>query len=482
MIKHLVILICLVFIPGFLLVVNLYRVNSYSSFLLVFSLSFGAGAGIFSILFFLWSLLFYPGYSVVGFISFVAVVIVAFIAFTIKKRLKDLLGIFSIVRHINLITVILVISFIVSSVFAVIELAKIFFELPNGGWDAWAIWNLRARFIFFGKQDWHVSFSPELSWSHIDYPLLLPSLIAGNCAVLGQYSRKVPIIIAFLFYLNLVMVFIGVVWKSKGINLALLGGIVLSTLPDYIYQSASQYADVPLAFFFLASCVLVYTSEIEGEQNLVPYLLGIFVGIAAWTKNEGLSFVVALLLSKLIIILFATRLSLSRKLQIRQSMKIVLGLLLPLLALSLFKSSFPYKNDILGHLDVSTIVNLLSSGDRYKKIFIAFVQQFVNFGGLKFPLGIFPLMVIYGLIMGKKRFNSHNFSAIIQIILILLIMFLQYFAIYLITPHPLDWHIATTIDRLIMQLFPSILFTLLIIFMDPFEIPLHKHNCNYQKG
>ena len=49
---------------------------------------------------------------------------------------------------------------------------------PDGGWDAVAIWNLRARALFAAPQQPGLVFSPELPAQHPDYPILLPALVA----------------------------------------------------------------------------------------------------------------------------------------------------------------------------------------------------------------------------------------------------------------------------------------------------------------
>jgi hypothetical protein len=50
-------------------------------------------------------------------------------------------------------------------------------RFPHGQWDAWSIWNLRARSIFRGAPDWPALLSPAIGWSNPDYPLLLPLLL-----------------------------------------------------------------------------------------------------------------------------------------------------------------------------------------------------------------------------------------------------------------------------------------------------------------
>src|SRR5215472_7577163 len=64
---------------------------------------------------------------------------------------------------------------------------------PDGeGWDAFAIWNLHARYLFRGGEHWRDGFSPLIPWSHPDYPLLLPSAVAHFWSLLGHETTAVP--------------------------------------------------------------------------------------------------------------------------------------------------------------------------------------------------------------------------------------------------------------------------------------------------
>src|SRR5437660_12884048 len=52
----------------------------------------------------------------------------------------------------------------------------VFFAMksPHGYWDAYAIWNLHARFLERGGAHWADFFTTQIGWSHPDYPLLVP--------------------------------------------------------------------------------------------------------------------------------------------------------------------------------------------------------------------------------------------------------------------------------------------------------------------
>src|SRR5262249_40595038 len=57
---------------------------------------------------------------------------------------------------------------------------------PYGRWDAWAIWNLHAKFLAAPSAAWRGMFDAALGWSQPDYPLLLPSAVARGWTFAGS--------------------------------------------------------------------------------------------------------------------------------------------------------------------------------------------------------------------------------------------------------------------------------------------------------
>ena len=59
-------------------------------------------------------------------------------------------------------------------------------RFPDGGYDAWMIWNTRARFLVRAA-DFHTAFSPRLLfWLHQDYPWLVPGAVAQAFMLQGH--------------------------------------------------------------------------------------------------------------------------------------------------------------------------------------------------------------------------------------------------------------------------------------------------------
>src|SRR5579871_2078431 len=175
---------------------------------------------------------------------------------------------------------------------------------PHGdGWDAFAIWNLHARFLFFNGANWHEGFSALIPWSHPDYPLLLPGAIANFWIFLGRDSPAVPALISLLFTFITAGVLFAALDLLRGRTAAALAVTALLATPSFIEIGTSQYADVPLSYFFLSTSALLCIAEERAWINgRVPTatltLAGVTASFALWTKNEGLLFFSAIVAAR----------------------------------------------------------------------------------------------------------------------------------------------------------------------------------------
>ncbi len=154
---------------------------------------------------------------------------------------------------------------------------------PEGTWDAWAIWNVRAAFLAQPSESWRLAFDPALA--HPDYPLLLPGAIARAWVFTGSQPAWIPALIAVAFIVATALVITGSLWRLGGPLIGLAGLAMLMT-PEFLFLGTAQIADVPLAFFAVAAVVLAAAPPPVASSRLV--LAGLACGCAAWTKNEGL--------------------------------------------------------------------------------------------------------------------------------------------------------------------------------------------------
>ena len=161
---------------------------------------------------------------------------------------------------------------------------------PLFDWDGFAIWGLKAKVLFYESlwQRPEAFFQPTLSFSHQDYPPLVPFMMASVYAAIGRvndYAGKLPLP---LLYAAMGLLMYGGLRKDLGrLASAMLAGILLA-LPPIIRSAGTGCADVPLAAFYAGSVLyLSRWARDQGRESLI--LATLFSIFAALTKNEGMA-------------------------------------------------------------------------------------------------------------------------------------------------------------------------------------------------
>jgi hypothetical protein len=237
---------------------------------------------------------------------------------------------------------------------------------PQGSWDAFAIWNLRARFLLH-TATWKFAVTPFPVGTHMEYPLLLSSAVARGWTYAGSSTSTVPIAIAFVFTAGLVLLLVSTLALVRGASAGLLAGVVLLASPAFMAQAPAEYADVPLAFFFLAALALIVRGGMSARWLS---LAGVFAGFAAWTKNEGALLVVALVVA---LFVSAWRTAGWRSAS-RQACIFLLGALPGLLLVLWFKVTFAPPDPLAGQMTVNLGQKLFNAG-RWLKVAGGFLRR-----------------------------------------------------------------------------------------------------------
>jgi hypothetical protein len=306
---------------------------------------------------------------------------------------------------------------------------------PEGQGDAWAIWNLRARSLFGGRDHWRDAFSRAIPWSHPDYPLLLPGSVARSWIYTGAETQTVPIGIAVLFTFATVGLLTAGLSELAGREKGLLAGIILLGTTSFIKLGAAQYADVPISFFFLASIVLLCL------QNRLPSsgtaLAGTSAALAAWTKNEGLLFFALLLIAMK-----------WTKRPVSKALTGAFGILVPL---AIFKLSLAPPNYLAQSGGIVLLRNAMDPS-RYLQVAVGFLYQMIHLGGQSLNPMI-PLVAALLAIKHTAKYGTRLAAIILSA------MCVGTFFVYIITPFDLAWQISWSLDRVLLQLWPAVLFT-----------------------
>jgi len=325
---------------------------------------------------------------------------------------------------------------------------------PHGWFDAWYIWNLRARFFYFASTDWTRAFADTAAIIHRDYPLLLPLNVARLWLYLGDASTLVPRTFALL----MTLMTLGLLYASlailRGHSHACLAVIILVSVDSFIYTGASQTADVPLSFFILAALsTLAFAGSYANHDKGVLMLVGALAGAAAWTKNEGLLFAVLLTIATA-----AARVGPGRPPAWRVAVHVSTGFIPVLLGLLAFKLVSP-RTSILAPQATDVLLMKLSDPQRHMTI-LRSLGESMNVDGW-----LMALLACLALSRGVRPHREHRPVIAIGVV-VLLALLCGYYLVYLFTPHDLSMHIATSVGRLWMHLWPGVLFLLFLALGD----------------
>lgn len=316
---------------------------------------------------------------------------------------------------------------------------------PNGNWDAWAIWNLRAKFLASDSGSAARAWSPALgSTTHPEYPLLVSGFVARCWNYAGQSDPAAPALTSYLFFVSLVLTIAGGISALRGPTIGLLAGMTAAASPTLLHEVPVQYADIPLACFMAAAVVFALLD--------FPVMAGVFAGFAAWTKDEGILFLA---------IFFAAISVLRRS---RGTMVAVAAGVAPAIVLVVvFKAFLASGNSSLVGSSLPGALQRLFDFSRYGTVLGAFAKEMTSgmTEGLYHPiLPILLLAVVLRFDPESKR-NARFTSAVAAL------MLAGYFAVYMVTANDVNWQLQTSLTRLLVQLWPLLVIAGFVVLRAP---------------
>lgn len=311
-----------------------------------------------------------------------------------------------------------------------------------GGWDAWSIWNLHARFL--NISDFSLITHPAMTANHPDYPLMLPGIVALWSKLAGHEMYYVPFAIACLFmFLSMTLVFTEIVHKNLLAGLMVLLAFAFN---DYfIIQGVQQYADTVLACFFTATMICLYHYE-RTQKNTFLSVACFFAVCAVWTKNEGIVFALWVVVCYL------------REIFRKKNLTgISVMVVAPLILICIFKLVYAAPNDLAEQKDI-LLGERLTNIHSYQLIWDSFCKNMSErFLGLWIAAGLYVVSIFF-----NKRFYNKK-------VVVLLLTLVSCQATYLITPYNLEWHLDTSQDRLILQVFSPFIYVFSIGIADMYN-------------
>jgi hypothetical protein len=316
--------------------------------------------------------------------------------------------------------------------------AAAFFEhnrrFPDGGWDAWMIWNMRARFLE-RTSDLRPAFSPALSFRvHADYPWLVPGAVA-QAVVLAGRERMVSEAVAAVFGILAVAIAPLSLARMHGSRWGLLGALAVVSVPSFAIFTSNQQADVPLAVFFSSASALIALSYARPERPLsMLALAGFAAGLGAWTKNEGALYAVCLAAG----LLWRAR-------DLRAALAFAAGAVPACILLLEFKLTLSPANDLVHFSTPALALAHLLDPLRWGDLIVRLLRRIVFFQS--FGLWLVAEAVVVAFVI--RRLPSTPVGAALLLASGGLIL------LYVLQPHSLDWLVRTSVDRIVMQLWPT---------------------------
>jgi hypothetical protein len=345
----------------------------------------------------------------------------------------------------------------IALVITAMDFAQSVAATPDGGYDAAAIWNIRARYLAGGPASWHFAVSDQTGTNHPGYPLLVSGFIARTWVILGDLRSSTPAALSGMFALSAVALLAGSVAQLAGEALGWLAALVLMATEGFVSQASIQYADIPLSFFALAAVALLAIASRREWPPGVLALAGFCAGGAVWTKNEGIPFALFFCVAAV----WAGRV---------RAIRWVAAGLLPLLLLTfVYKAMLVDGREQMFPATTGVAIKMIADPARWSEIIASFAR---NFWELGFPWAHpFLLIAIAAWAFGFVA----DARSRVWIFLAPLGLLAADFGIYLITQSGLTWHLGTSNNRVIVQVWPALLFGFFLLLREPkAELPKPK--------
>jgi hypothetical protein len=423
------------------------------------SLSAGLGIGLSSCSYFLWAVLLSPGRPgfVVAESALYIVMLIGLVVVSARQHQpppKNQAPADLSIRWQRLVWL----GFVATVVVGLVAAATWMVLRPYGEWDAFAIWNFHARFIYRADAHW-TDYLTYDTYGHADYPLLLSGSVARLWTYAGREGTFEPRLLAALLLLATCGLLGSVLANLRSHTQGMLAVMVLAGTSLFIEKGAAQCADVPIGFFFLATGVLLFLFDQPGRRLHLAALAGAAAGFAAWTKNEGVLWILAMLVARFIVVLRTHGL----RAWLRELGVFALGMAPGLCCLVYLKLRLAPTNDLIAGQGLGPTLERMFSPGRYLQIAGAYLGYALLIG----PATI-VILAVYAFLVGKGPNREHR-AGLVSLVIMLGLMLAGYAVVFLTTPHDLPWHLGA-LDRLLLQLWPVGLFAFFLWVRTPEEL------------
>jgi hypothetical protein len=333
---------------------------------------------------------------------------------------------------------------------------------PAGEWDAISIWNVRARYLASGGDLWRRAVSADIGGhiqgsSHPGYPLFLSGFIGLQWMAGGVFDETVSMATSLLFALGTLILLGSSLASRRSAAIGLLAWLVLFASEVFGSQSATQYSDLLQGFAFLAALVLLDAAASLAESDQpAPRLLfaaGLAIGLSCWIKNEGLPFALAALAVGV------------WKFRSRGIVPLAIGALPGFLALAVLKLAYVQGREDMFPQTMAEFVDKVTGAGRWWQAALGFGKAVYDAGSL----WTHPVLLLAVLAFALRFVTSAERRNLPWLAVPVAVTIAAEYGLYLITTINMDWHISTSVSRLLAQVWPSLLWLFFLALREPEE-------------
>ena len=314
--------------------------------------------------------------------------------------------------------------------------------LPVYEWDAFAIWALKAKVVAFQGIVPRPSYFTDrsLSYSHLDYPLMVPFLMAGVYGVLGHVNDQAAKLFLPVLYFGLTCIVFGFAKRRISICMAVALTALVVGAPVMLRWAGSGNADMPLAAFCTAAviCMLEWDENNDWHSSV---LCGIFSAFAAFTKNEGLAIGILICLG-----MFALAIGRGEsKRRVKGAFWGAFVFLLLVWPWLVWSSEIPRTHEnYLAHFQLAVVAG---NAFRVPIILGEFARQIVSLE----RYGLLWIVVLFFAAIGWRAFRERTTVIVWSFLLVQLSV---YALVFLVTPWDVREHLKFALDRLFLHVAP----------------------------
>jgi len=306
--------------------------------------------------------------------------------------------------------------------------------------DAYAIWMLKAKIVAAEalRPIPHFLLDPSLSYSHQDYPLGMPLVVAGMYAAIGGVDEQLGKTVLLPIYLALVLVVYSALARRLNRWIAIVVTVVFAAAPVVVQHAGIAEAEV--TFVLMHACCLVLLLRWMQEGGWRPLTASAaFAAFAAFTKNEGLALLPVV---GLIALGFAVGRHRIREWVIAAAVAVLL--IGPWI---IYRRHLPHTHEDYGG-KLTSIATIVADLPRLRQVLPQYLGYFWEFNSAGV---IWPLLLMAAAV-GWRAFGQ---LPVVLLWTLLLVHLGLYLASFVVTPWDLNTLIPMVSPKLLMHAAPA---------------------------